>query len=196
MNLRVDNRTPLNYRHKPLTQPIWKNNRLSWSPQLHARFVETLHLLGGMYGTYNPQNHYLFPNFIKYFINKLILNLEADNVFGQRRLLSKSERRWTLKASLMIKWRATFRLLSKPIFWYSGFGWMLNIYVFLMGLCLVAEISTSQPQAAGGMRTGTADGEWWRSMEPGQGWRWAYGTGKLSSACWLCYKEYSYFGFK
>ncbi|KAK8289655.1 hypothetical protein V6Z12_D07G205200 [Gossypium hirsutum] len=49
LNLRADNRTLLNYKHKPLTQPIWKNNRRSWSPQLHARFVETLHILGGMY---------------------------------------------------------------------------------------------------------------------------------------------------
>ncbi|KAK6266719.1 hypothetical protein QUC31_017556 [Theobroma cacao] len=47
LNLRADNRT-LNYHPRPLTQPIWKNNRRSWSPELHARFVEALNLLGGI----------------------------------------------------------------------------------------------------------------------------------------------------
>ncbi|OMP03029.1 hypothetical protein COLO4_10663 [Corchorus olitorius] len=45
MNLKADT---LNYQPKPLTQIIWKNNRRSWSPELHSRFVEALHLLGGI----------------------------------------------------------------------------------------------------------------------------------------------------
>ncbi|MFQ6619457.1 hypothetical protein Gotur_001261 [Gossypium turneri] len=32
---------------KPLTQPIWKNNRRCWSSELHSRFVEALNMLGG-----------------------------------------------------------------------------------------------------------------------------------------------------
>ncbi|XP_037492820.1 myb family transcription factor EFM [Jatropha curcas] len=32
---------------KPLTQPIWRNNRRSWTPPLHAKFVMALHMLGG-----------------------------------------------------------------------------------------------------------------------------------------------------
>ncbi|OMO52578.1 hypothetical protein CCACVL1_29184 [Corchorus capsularis] len=45
MNLKADT---LNYQPRPLTQPIWKNNRRSWSAELHSRFVEALHLLGGI----------------------------------------------------------------------------------------------------------------------------------------------------
>ncbi|TYH62058.1 hypothetical protein ES332_D07G092700v1 [Gossypium tomentosum] len=41
-----------NYDHhhhpKPLTQPIWKNNRRCWSSELHSRFVEALKMLGGI----------------------------------------------------------------------------------------------------------------------------------------------------
>ncbi|KAK5818212.1 hypothetical protein PVK06_023146 [Gossypium arboreum] len=41
-----------NYDHhhhpKPLTQPIWKNNRRCWSSELHSRFVEALNMLGGI----------------------------------------------------------------------------------------------------------------------------------------------------
>ncbi|KAK8344633.1 hypothetical protein V6Z12_A07G091000 [Gossypium hirsutum] len=33
---------------KPLTQPIWKNNRRCWSFELHSRFVEALNMLGGI----------------------------------------------------------------------------------------------------------------------------------------------------
>ncbi|XWS47516.1 hypothetical protein CRYUN_Cryun14cG0159100 [Craigia yunnanensis] len=47
LNLRADNQS-LNYHPRPLTQPIWKNNRRTWSPELHARFVEALNLLGGI----------------------------------------------------------------------------------------------------------------------------------------------------
>ncbi|XVF81777.1 hypothetical protein PTKIN_Ptkin15bG0183700 [Pterospermum kingtungense] len=47
LNLRADDRT-LNYHPRPLTQSIWKNNRRNWSPELHARFVEALNLLGGL----------------------------------------------------------------------------------------------------------------------------------------------------
>ncbi|XVF71315.1 hypothetical protein PTKIN_Ptkin12aG0027400 [Pterospermum kingtungense] len=36
------------YNPKPLTQPIWKNNRRCWSSELHERFVEALNLLGGI----------------------------------------------------------------------------------------------------------------------------------------------------
>ncbi|XP_021296851.1 transcription factor HHO5-like [Herrania umbratica] len=45
--LKVDDQT-VNYHPKPLTQPIWKNNRRCWSSELHARFVEALNLLGGI----------------------------------------------------------------------------------------------------------------------------------------------------
>ncbi|XWS75638.1 hypothetical protein CRYUN_Cryun01aG0108200 [Craigia yunnanensis] len=45
--IKTDDQT-LNYHPKPLTQPIWKNNRRCWSSELHARFVEVLNLLGGI----------------------------------------------------------------------------------------------------------------------------------------------------
>ncbi|KAK6266720.1 hypothetical protein QUC31_017557 [Theobroma cacao] len=45
--LKADDQT-LNYHPKPLTQPIWKNDRRCWSSELHARFVEALNLLGGI----------------------------------------------------------------------------------------------------------------------------------------------------
>ncbi|XP_022769581.1 transcription factor NIGT1-like [Durio zibethinus] len=47
--LKTDDRIQtLNYYPKPLTQPIWKNNKRCWSSELHARFVEALNLLGGI----------------------------------------------------------------------------------------------------------------------------------------------------
>ncbi|XVF20870.1 hypothetical protein REPUB_Repub12eG0040300 [Reevesia pubescens] len=49
LNLKAGNQTQ-NYQPRPLTQPIWKNNRRTWSPELHARFVEALNLLGGIEG--------------------------------------------------------------------------------------------------------------------------------------------------
>ncbi|KAJ4707229.1 myb family transcription factor EFM-like [Melia azedarach] len=49
LNLRTDPVT-LNYHPEPLTEKIWKNNRRSWSPQLHARFVHALNILGGVQG--------------------------------------------------------------------------------------------------------------------------------------------------
>ncbi|GMI85576.1 ULT1 INTERACTING FACTOR 1, HRS1 HOMOLOG5 [Hibiscus trionum] len=33
---------------KPLTQSIWKNNRRSWSSELHSRFLEALNMVGGI----------------------------------------------------------------------------------------------------------------------------------------------------
>ncbi|KAG8662410.1 transcription factor HHO5 [Manihot esculenta] len=48
VNLTVgENQEPVSYKMKPLTQCIWKNNRRSWTPELHARFAVVLHLLGG-----------------------------------------------------------------------------------------------------------------------------------------------------
>ncbi|XVE78585.1 hypothetical protein DITRI_Ditri13aG0157800 [Diplodiscus trichospermus] len=47
LNLKADDQS-LNYYPRPLTQPIWKNNRRTWSAELHARFVEALNLLGGI----------------------------------------------------------------------------------------------------------------------------------------------------
>ncbi|KAE8730468.1 Auxin transport protein (BIG) isoform 1 [Hibiscus syriacus] len=50
--LRADGGT-LNYNPKPLSQPNGKSNRRSWSPQLHARFLEALRIIGGIEGTYH-----------------------------------------------------------------------------------------------------------------------------------------------
>ncbi|GMJ16141.1 ULT1 INTERACTING FACTOR 1, HRS1 HOMOLOG5 [Hibiscus trionum] len=47
LNPRAGDQT-LNCNPKPPTQPSWKNNRRSWSPQLHARFLEALHIIGGI----------------------------------------------------------------------------------------------------------------------------------------------------
>ncbi|KAK8491301.1 hypothetical protein V6N13_127919 [Hibiscus sabdariffa] len=47
LNLRADDQT-LNSNPKPPAQPAWKNNRLSWSPQLHAKFLEALRIIGGI----------------------------------------------------------------------------------------------------------------------------------------------------
>ncbi|XVE72280.1 hypothetical protein DITRI_Ditri11bG0026800 [Diplodiscus trichospermus] len=46
--IKADGIQTLNYKPKPLTQPIWKKNRRCWSSELHARFLETLDLLGGI----------------------------------------------------------------------------------------------------------------------------------------------------
>ncbi|XP_039027355.1 transcription factor HHO6-like isoform X2 [Hibiscus syriacus] len=35
---------------KPLTQSIWKNNRICWSSELHSRFLEALNMVGGIEG--------------------------------------------------------------------------------------------------------------------------------------------------
>eukprot|EP00257_Ricinus_communis_P019818 XP_015578914.1 transcription factor HHO5-like [Ricinus communis] len=47
LKLRVNDRKLMKYKLKPLTQPICRNNRRSWTPELHARFVVVLHMLGG-----------------------------------------------------------------------------------------------------------------------------------------------------
>lgn len=53
VNLTVgENQEPVSYKMKPLTQCIWKNNRRSWTPELHARFAVVLHLLGGPEGCF------------------------------------------------------------------------------------------------------------------------------------------------
>ncbi|KAF2299261.1 hypothetical protein GH714_031147 [Hevea brasiliensis] len=41
------NHGSVSYNMKPLTQCIFRNNRRSWRPALHARFSVALHLLGG-----------------------------------------------------------------------------------------------------------------------------------------------------
>ncbi|XP_021905360.1 uncharacterized protein LOC110820240 [Carica papaya] len=46
LNLKSDFET-LNHFPMPLTQPILKNKRRSWSSELHGRFVQALDLLGG-----------------------------------------------------------------------------------------------------------------------------------------------------
>ncbi|XWS75636.1 hypothetical protein CRYUN_Cryun01aG0108000 [Craigia yunnanensis] len=46
--LKTDDIQTQTYYPKPLTQPIWKNNRRCWSSELHARFMEALNLLGGI----------------------------------------------------------------------------------------------------------------------------------------------------
>ncbi|XP_050230410.2 uncharacterized protein LOC126679427 [Mercurialis annua] len=45
--LGVNDSKLMKYKLKPLTQTIWRNNRRSWTPELHARFVVVLHMLGG-----------------------------------------------------------------------------------------------------------------------------------------------------
>ena len=65
--IKTDDQT-LNDHPKPLTQPIWKNNRRCWSSELHARFVEALNLLGGIEGQNLIKHKNFFLMVFKYYL--------------------------------------------------------------------------------------------------------------------------------